>query len=321
MFRDLKALAKKHKADKIALAYEASTHGFCLHDDCRDVGIECFILAPTKMRKSKKDRKTKNDSNDAQLIFETLRGHLMAGNELPSIWIPDDTTRADRETVRARLDLSKKLIGIKTQVQTLMKAHRLKKPDTVKNSWTKPHRRWLRSLAADGWPSLATLLRQIEFMEQEIAILNKEIEVLSETERYREPACALVDEIVGVGLLTAMVFLTEMGDLRRFTNRRKVGAYLGLAPSSNESGENDDRKGHITREGPSRLRQVLCQSSWTRIAHDRSERKIYDAITKRNPKHKKIAVVAVMRRTGILMWHVGLEAQIKAGVFTDTISV
>jgi transposase len=287
----------------------------CLYDDCRDAGIECFILAPTKMRKSNKDRKSKNDERDAQLILEALRGHILAGNDLPSIWIPDDQTRADRELVRSRLDLSHKLTGVKTQVQALLKAHRLKKPDWAGKSWTKPYRRWLGSLVEqDTWPALATLLRQVTFLEQEILSMEGELLSLSKQARYSEAVDALL-ELAGVGLLTAMVFLTEMGDLSRFSNRKKVGAFLGLVPSSNDSGEADDRKGHITREGPARVRRVLCQATWARVAHDRNERAVYDRIVKRNPKHKKVAVVASMRRLGVKMWHVGLEAQRRCGAF------
>ena len=47
----------------------------------------------------------------------------------------------------------------------------------------------------------------------------------------------------GVGVLTALVFLTELGDLSRFTNRRQLAAYLGLVPSSYETGKTNDRKG------------------------------------------------------------------------------
>ncbi|MEW6360416.1 MAG: transposase [Planctomycetota bacterium] len=50
---------------------------------------------------------------------------------------------------------------------------------------------------------------------------------------------------------------TEMGDLSRFENRRQVGSYLGLVPSSAESGEDSDRKGHITHQGSRRGRGVL----------------------------------------------------------------
>ena len=317
LFGQLRGLARTRGCERIVVAYEASTHGFCLYDDCRDAGIECFILAPTKMRKSRKDRKNKNDEQDAQLILEALRGHLLAGNELPSIWIPDDETRADRETLRARLDLGQKLTTVKTQVQMLLKAHRVRKPKKAGNSWTLPYRRWLTSLSKKdgGWPALATLLRQIKMLEQEVAILDREVARLSETPRYAESARELVKQLKGVGLLTAMVFLTEMGDLSRFSNRRQVGAYLGLVPSSHESGEANDRKGHITREGSGRVRRVLCQATWARITHNPEERDVYDRIVQRNPKHKKIAVVAVMRRLGVRMWHVGLAAQQRARVF------
>lgn len=317
LFGYLKGEAKYQRCERIILAYEASTHGFCLYDDSRDAGLTCFVLAPTKMRKSKKDRTNKNDDADAQLILETLRGHVLGGNALPSIWIPDDATRADRETVRSRLDLSHKLTGDKTQVQTLLKARRIRKPSGAGKSWTKPYRRWLRSLClgAAPWPALATLLRQIEALENEIVVLDQEVKRLAATARYQAAASALVEQIKGVGLLTAMVFLTEMGDLSRFANRRQVGAFLGLVPSSHDSGEAFDRKGHITREGSARLRRVLCQGSWARVAHDPGECVVYDRIVRRNPKHKKIAVVAIMRRLGIRMRHVGLAAQRQAGVF------
>ena len=140
---------------------------------------------------------------------------------------------------------------------------------------------------------------------------------MSETQRYQLAAEALVVQIKGVGLLTAMVFLTEIGDMRRFSNRRQVGSFLGLVPSMRESGEESDRKGHITREGSARMRKILCQASWVRIIYDEGEARVYERIVGRNPKHKKIAIVACMRRLGILMWHLAKDAQIKAGVFED----
>lgn len=318
LFAFLKGEGRRFGCGRIVVAYEASTQGFCLYDDCRDSDIECFILAPTKMRKSKKDRKAKNDENDAQLVLETLRAHILAGNKLPSIWIPDDTTRADREVVRSRLDLGHKLTGVKTQIQTLLKAHRLKKPAEVENTWTKPYRQWLASLCS-GWPALATLMRQVAFLESEISRMNREVSQLSRGERYATAVDCLL-QMSGVGLLTAMVFLTEMGDLSRFPNRKKVGAFLGLVPSSSDSGETDDRKGHITREGPARLRRVLCQATWARVRHDPEDGLAYERIVKRNPKHKKVAVVASMRRLGIKMWHVGLEAQQRSRAFQGVVT-
>jgi transposase len=113
---------------------------------------------------------------------------------------------------------------------------------------------------------------------------------------------------VGGGVLTALVFFTEMGEPGRFANRRQIGAYLGLVPSSQESGEATDRKGHLTHQGSSRVRKVLCQATWARVRNDPQEKAAYERIKAKNPKHKKIAVVASMRRLAVRMWHRGLAA-------------
>ena len=63
--------------------------GYGLYDDCLDNGVECVILAPTKIARSVEDWKRKRDDRDATRIFEALRAHVLAGNELPAIWIPD----------------------------------------------------------------------------------------------------------------------------------------------------------------------------------------------------------------------------------------
>ena len=194
MFKYLKLVARKYGADRIVVAYEASSLGFGLCDECTDAGIECYVLAPTKMPQSEEQRKRKTDKRDAQKILEQL---------------------------------------------------------------------------------------------------------------------------TGVAVLTAMVFLTEMGDLRRFKNRKKVGAFMGVVPSSNETGENSDRKGHITRQGPARLRKVLCQGAWSRVTFDPEESKVHARIVEKNPKKKKIATVACMRRLGVRMWHIALQAQIEAGVYKN----
>ena len=118
-----------------------------------------------------------------------------------------------------------------------------------------------------------------------------------------------------------MAYLTEMGDLSRFGNRREIGSFLGLVPSSLESGAKNDRKGHITHQGPARIRKVLCQACWARVRTDPHEKVIYERIVSKNPKHKKIAVVASMRRLAVKMWHIGLTAQHQAGSFTPQTQV
>jgi len=94
----------------------------------------------------------------------------------------------------------------------------------------------ISQMAPRAHNALSSFLRQIVSLEEEIKILDKEIEVLSKTDRYQLPAEALVVQIKGVGLLTAMVYLTEIGDMRIFSNQKQVGSFLGLILSGNESG-------------------------------------------------------------------------------------
>jgi hypothetical protein len=112
LFHHLKGLAQEHEGARILVAYEASPIGFGIYDECVAAGIACHILAPTKMPKSLRDRKRKDDRVDAQKIFELLKGHVLAGNGLPEIWIPDHQTRDDREIVRSSLDAGHKLTAV-----------------------------------------------------------------------------------------------------------------------------------------------------------------------------------------------------------------
>jgi transposase len=154
---------------------------------------------------------------------------------------------------------------------------------------------------------LASLLRQFRFLHEELGRLDRAVAQLASSERYQAAVVELT-AIPGVGLMTAMVFLTELGDLSRFGNRRQLAAYLGLVPSCHETGTANDRKGHITRQGPARVRKLLCQASWVRVRCDRREGDWYQSLKARNPKKTKIAIVAAMRRLGILMWHRAREA-------------
>ena len=312
MIAELKKRAKDAGGARIVFAYEASSQGFGLCDELTDAGIDCRVLAPTRIPRSTRQKKSKDDDRDALQILEILRAHLLAGNEMPEVWLPDKQTRDDREVMRARLDAGEKTTAIKAQIQSLLKRNSIRKPEYVGGSWTVRHRAWLASLSRGesalpfgAGVALGSLLRQLDAMEEETRNLDIMVEHLSQQPRYKEASGKLMKE-KGVGLITAMVFLTEMGDMSRFANRRRVAAFLGLVPACYESGETDDRKGHITHQGPFRMRKVLCQAVWARVRYDKKEKDVYERIVGRNPKHKKIAVVACMRRLSIRMWHIAL---------------
>ena len=321
MVADLKKRSASAGGAEVIFAYEASCQGFGLYDEVTEAGHECHVLAPTLIARSVRHRRSKTDEKDADRILEILRAHVLAGIDLPSVWVPDLQTREDREVVRARLDVADKLARLKAQVRMLLKRNGVRKPSKLGKGWTGAYGAWLLGLTAarselshGARVGLASLLRQMRAVEEEIQSLGMEVAALSRKPRYAKPAFMMTLE-KGVGQLTAMVFLTEMGDLSRFSNRKQVGCFLGLAPSANESGETSDRKGHITHQGPYRVRKVLCQAVWARVRTDLAAAEAYDRIVSRNPKHKKIAVVAMMRRLAVRLWHVGLETQRASGCF------
>lgn len=315
MFQQMRAALPEAR---VLFAYEASSQGFGFYDRLWEAGFECAVLAPTKMPRSAQDRKQKDDGRDALRMLDQLRAHVLAGCKLATVWVPNRTTRDDREVVRARLDLSDKLTALKNQVRMLLKRNQVRPGSGLGKSWTMAYRAWLRGLEGKASPlgpgaqvALRTLLVQMETVQGQIKELDREVARLSEQPRYAEPTRQLV-RLKGVGLLTTMVFLAELGEMSRFGNRRQVGSYLGLVPSRFDSGQATGRTGHITRQGPARVRRMLSQATWGRIRTEPRERKVYDGICKKNPQHKKKAVVAIMRRLAVRMWHVAQEAQERA---------
>ena len=311
MIADLKRRAGAAGTTRIVFAYEASGLGFTLYDELTASGIECHVLAPTLMERSPKHTKGKTDERDAERVLHLLRGWLLAGNPLPEVWIPDVQTRDDREMVRMRLEVADKLTRSKNQIRCLLKRSNV--AAAPMKPWTGDYDVWLNHQAKSELPygagvALSSLLRQLEQAESEREVLSGELVKLSQSERYCRQAKAVIEQLGGVGIVTAMVFLTEIGDVKRFSSRQQVGSFLGLVPSSFESGEADDRKGHITRQGPGRVRKVLNQAVWSRIRTDQQAKAKYERIAEKNPKHKKKAVVALMRELGIAMWHKAVDA-------------
>jgi transposase len=322
MIEDLKKLSASHGDAKVVFAYEASGLGFTLCRELRAAGIDCQVIPPNKVDRSPHYRRNKTDEIDATRMLELLRSHVLAGNELPTCHVPTEQECDDREVTRARQDVAEKITTAKTQLTSLLKCNGIEESEDVGNRWTKYYRAWLKKLpgarlGVGAGNHMLSLLRQIEFLEQELEYWTKEIEKLAQTQRHGAAVQAMTAE-KGVGIVTAMTFRTEVGDPSRFKKSRQVSAFLGLVPSASESGEVDDRKGHITKQGPSRVRAVLNQAAWSFIRTDQRARAKYDRIVARNPKKKKIAQVAAMHDLAVHLWRRELAAQRAAAATAGT---
>jgi transposase len=306
MIDHLQAFAKSEGAERIVFVYEASGQGYGLCDLLHDNGIECHVLSPTHLPKTAKRAKQKTDPKDAQMLLDQVRGFVLAGTELPVVWTPPKRLRDDRELVRARIDAADETTRVKFQILSLLKRRGIVLPRWHGKYWSKRFLHWLHQTATEldaaVTPVLEGLIDRYELCKRQLGSLDKALFKLANTDRYQGP-CQELLKLAGVGLLSAMTFLTEMGDLTRFRNRREVAAYLGLCPASFESGKNDDRKGRITKQGPHRLRKMLCQAAWASLRYCEETSKKYHRIKAGKKNRTKKALVAVMRQLAIKMWH------------------
>lgn len=131
------------------------------------------------------------------------------------------------------------------------------------------------------------MLAEYAFLGAQILTATKALRAMSNLPRYRERFLllrSLARELPGVGLLTAMEVLLELGDVSRFKNAEQLAAYVGLTPTQHSSGEKI-RLGHprarVTGVGKGNLRGVLTEAAWTLIKKDDATMQKYTRISAR----------------------------------------
>ena len=150
-------------------------------------------------------------------------------------------------------------------------------------------------------PALEPVLEQIASLTERIQKYDRKLETIS---RERYPETDLLRQVEGVGPLTALTFVLTVGDPHRFEKSRSVGAYLGLVPARDQSGERDPQK-RITKEGDEMLRKLLVSGAHYILGpfgSDSDLRRHGQKIVSRGGKNaKKRAVVAVARKLAVLL--------------------
>ncbi|HZB08453.1 MAG TPA: transposase [Rubrobacter sp.] len=105
------------------------------------------------------------------------------------------------------------------------------------------------------WPALGPILQTIGSLTERIRDYDRKVESIRQ-EHY--PETELLRQVEGVGGLTALTFMLTLEDPSRFAKSRSVGAYLGLVPATDRSGDRDPREKRISKEGD----EMLSVSSW-----------------------------------------------------------
>ncbi len=246
-------LRKVHGREVLLRAcYEAGPCGFGLARRLGQLGVECEVVAPSMTPKRTGDR-VKTDRRDARKLARLLRA-----GELTAVYIPEATDEAIRDLCRARSDAVDDRRRSRHRLKGFLLRHGYRYQG--KTSWSAAHERYLRELVL-AHPAMKVILE--EYL-QAIAAAGERIErcevgMRALLEKWRlTPAVRALMAMKGFQTVAAMILISELGEVDRFTHPRQVMAYLGLVPTENTS--NDKRRqGRITKCGNAHARWLLVE--------------------------------------------------------------
>jgi transposase len=148
--------------------------------------------------------------------------------------------------------------------------------------------------------SFETMFKELEYLRQLKKGLLLQLRRLARSDRYKR-SVELLKSAPGIGMLTAIRLTLEWGEVNRFGRKEEFASFLGMVPSDYSSGE-QERRGHITRQGNRSVRGWLVESSWVAIRYDPVLLEKFRRVL-RNCGSKKKAIVAVARKLALrLRW-------------------
>lgn len=246
--------------------------------------VERLVLVHPQRVKAIASAKLKNDRVDSETLAHLLRCDL-----LPESWKADRETQARRQQVRLRTTLVRQRTRLKNQVHAVLHQQGQRSPMT--DLFGKRGRLWLGQvkLPLQARASVATCLRMIDHYTEEIQKQNLQ---LSEKAKQDERVRWLMT-IPGIGEVSAMMVLAEIGDLGRFSSKEALCSYAGLVPRVRESAGKAARSG-ITRQGSSALRWIMVEAAQVATRCSPSAKRYYERLLRK--KHKHVARVALARK-------------------------
>lgn len=240
----------------VRACYEAGPTGFGFYRAAVAAGVGMEVIAPGKTPRGKGDR-VKSDRKDAELLSRLL----MSGSLTP-ITVPPPEVEAARELIRAHDACRRDLMNARHRVSKMLLRHGRVYPKP--STWSQEHRRWLsRQQFPEPMSELtyADLVACVDGLTARKKALAERISQLATEQRWW-PTVARLRAFRGVDTLTAFAIHLELGaHWTRFEKAHRVGSWLGLTPSRQQSGEHDHH-GAITKTGSVLARRLLVESAW-----------------------------------------------------------
>src|SRR6266446_10053367 len=287
------ARLKEKSGAEIYAVYEACGFGFGLQRKLTALGIHCYVVCPQKL--DEQNKRVKTDGLDARTLCLKL-DRFVQGNRhaLALVRVPTEEEERSRPIHRQREQLVKVRKVLEAQGRSLMVNHGI---EPVQQWWKArafaaldvPG--WMKELLANSQPILLAL-------QQKIDQLTLQLQSAAHCEPPR-----------GLGKMTSVIIDREIGDWRRFNNRRQIASYTGLCPGEYSSGQKR-LQGCVTKHGNPRLRAALVELAWRMVRfqpHYRAVRKWKARLSKgqlTTGAARKKAIVALARQLAIDLWRI-----------------
>lgn len=276
------------KGDYIC-AYEAGFCGFWIQHDLERKGIKCIITNPADVPTKHKEKNNKTDKVDSRKIARSLQN-----NELEPIYIPSRQSLEDRSLIRFRYNITTDLTRCKNRIKSVLNFYGIEIPCEL-DKRSQRYYNWLDSVELhheSGTSTLKLLLQEYLNLRKIQLDTTTKIRQLSKTDKYSKNV-KLLTTIPGIGIIIAMVILTEVDSINRFSNLDKLCSFIGLVPKVHSSGDKESIGG-ITRRGNTHLKKYLVESAWIAIRLDTALLMSYKEYCKRMEPSK--AIIKITRK-------------------------
>lgn len=291
---------------KITVIYEAGFRGFNLHDQLKADGWECIVTPPHTVTEEKCQRQ-KNDRVDSRRLVKNLEN-----GDYGKCNVPDRELREDRQISRVYEQIKRDITRTCNRIRRALEFHGLDdnfKPGPWNQSDYKLLRKKLNEIGISKALQISfdLLLNELEYLWELKKNIIKELIELTKKERYKENT-KLIKSVPGIGILTAIRLILEWGNLDRFKRKEEFSKFTGLIPGEYSSGENE-RRGHITKQGSRSVRGWLIENSWRAIRKDPVLLDKFNRVVSHSGSRKK-AIVAVAHKLALRIRAVVLSREL-----------
>lgn len=285
---DLFKFLRRFGCNPIEVAYEAGCFGFWLYELFMTYDIKCIVVPPSLVPVESGNR-VKTDRRDSRKL-----AYLLSKGLLKEVWVPSPQQLAHRQVIRRRRQLIGDRVRVQHRIKSELRCFGFPLPDS-RGQWSVSLVRWLKAVRFQDYyqqQSFNHLLEEYDYLCKLVEEQTRLLKKLVATEPYATQV-KLLKTISGIGLISAMELLLELGDISRFARGEQLAAYVGLTPSQYSSGDKI-RFGRITKTGKASLRGTLTEAAWRAVRKDRELQAAFENLKARCGA--KRAIIAIARR-------------------------